>query len=150
MVSVFDVAKYILEKQGMMSTWKLQKLCYYAQAWHYTWTEQRLIKEDFQAWRNGPVCRELYVVHKGKFMINSDDIQGVPANLTDNEKDSIDVVLDYYGTREPYDLREQSHSEAPWIKARGDLPVESNSENVISVESMGKYYGSLIYAQANK
>ena len=35
---VFDVAKYILTKQGMMSTWKLQKLCYYAQAWSLAWT----------------------------------------------------------------------------------------------------------------
>ena len=32
MATVFDVAKYILKKQGKMSTWKLQKLCYYAQA----------------------------------------------------------------------------------------------------------------------
>lgn len=32
MANVFDVAKYILEKKGIMSTMKLQKLCYYAQA----------------------------------------------------------------------------------------------------------------------
>ena len=40
MADVFDVAKYILSQKGSMSTWKLQKLCYYAQAWHYTWTEK--------------------------------------------------------------------------------------------------------------
>ena len=51
MVTVFDVAKYILQVKGEMSAWKLQKLCYYAQAWHYTWTEKRLIKEEFEAWR---------------------------------------------------------------------------------------------------
>ena len=33
MASVFDVAAYILEKKGEMSTLKLQKLVYYAQAW---------------------------------------------------------------------------------------------------------------------
>lgn len=37
--AVFDVAKYILEKQGRMSTWKLQKLCYYSQAWSLAWTD---------------------------------------------------------------------------------------------------------------
>ena len=31
--NVFDVAKYILEKEGKLSTMKLQKLCYYCQAW---------------------------------------------------------------------------------------------------------------------
>ena len=39
MASVFDVAKYILQKSGSMSTWKLQKLCYYSQAWSLAWTE---------------------------------------------------------------------------------------------------------------
>lgn len=32
MANVFDVAAYILEKEGEMTTMKLQKLCYYAQA----------------------------------------------------------------------------------------------------------------------
>lgn len=143
MVSVFDVAKYILEKQGAMSTWKLQKLCYYAQAWHYTWTEKRLIKEDFQAWRNGPVCPELYAAHKGKFMITADDINGEPNNLNDDEKESIDIELGGYGNMEPFDLRAQTHLETPWKDARGNLPEDANCENIITVESMGNFYGSL-------
>lgn len=32
MADVFDVAAYILQRQGRMTTMKLQKLCYYAQA----------------------------------------------------------------------------------------------------------------------
>lgn len=143
MVSVFDLARYILEKRGKMSTWKLQKLCYYSQAWHYAWTERRLIREDFQAWRNGPVCPELYQVHKGKFMVTADDIVGDTSQLDDDERESIDVVLKDYGGLEPYDLRELTHREAPWKDARGDLPSDANSENVISIEDMGKYYGSL-------
>ena len=87
MVSVFDVAKYILEKQGRMSTWKLQKLCYYSQAWHFTWTERRLIEEDFQAWRNGPVCPELFFAHQGRFMIESKDLpKGDAKKLNDDEE----------------------------------------------------------------
>lgn len=56
MACVFDVAKYILCQCGKMSTWKLQKLCYYAQAWHLAWTGNPIFAEDFQAWSNGPVC----------------------------------------------------------------------------------------------
>ena len=145
MVSIFDVAKYILEIKGEMSTWKLQKLCYYAQAWHYTWTERRLIKEDFEAWRNGPVCPELFAAHKGKFMISAEDLQGEPSNMNDDERDSVDVVLKDYGDRPPYELREQSHFEKPWKSARGDLPDDVPCKNVITLESMGSYYGSLIY-----
>ena len=146
MVSVFDVAKYILEKRGRMSTWKLQKLCYYSQAWHYTWTEHRLISEEFQAWRNGPVCPELFLAHQGKFMVDASEFpQGDSSKLDADEKDSVDVVLKDYGDREPYDLRDQSHSEDPWKNARGDLPEDANSDAIISLESMGEYYGSLIY-----
>ena len=42
MATVFDVAKYILHKKKKLSTWKLQKLCYYAQAWSIAWTEHPL------------------------------------------------------------------------------------------------------------
>lgn len=41
MATVFDTAKYILEKRGAMSTMKLQKLCYYAQAWSLVWYDSR-------------------------------------------------------------------------------------------------------------
>lgn len=144
MVTVFDVAKYILEKQGSMSTWKLQKLCYYVQAWHYTWTEKRLVKEDFQAWRNGPVCPELFKIHQGKFMIDANDINGNPNNLTAEEKESVEVVLKDYGSMNPFELSSLTHSEEPWRSARGNLSADAPSNTVIKVESMGKYYGSLI------
>lgn len=143
MVSVVDVARYILEQRGAMSTWKLQKLCYYAQAWHYTWTEKRLIEEEFQAWRNGPVCPELFAIHKGKFMISAEDVDGKPEKMNPDEKESVDVVLKAYGDRDPYDLREQTHFEKPWRTARGSLPDDANSAEIITVESMGEYYGSL-------
>ena len=42
MASVFDVAAYILEKQGEMTTLKLQKLVYYSQAWSLVWDEKPL------------------------------------------------------------------------------------------------------------
>ena len=144
MVTVFDVAKYILQVKGEMSAWKLQKLCYYAQAWHYTWTEKRLIKEEFEAWRNGPVCPELFAAHKGKFMVGADDFQGQSDNLDDDEKDSVNEILKHYGDRAPYDLSEQSHFEDPWRIARGDLPEDAASHNVVTLESMGEYYGSLL------
>ena len=144
MVKVFDVAKYVLEKCGEISTWKLQKLCYYCQAWHYTWTERRLIEESFQAWRNGPVCPELYEVLQGRFMISAESFKfGDSTKLDADEKESVDVVLKDYGELEPYDLRAITHLEDPWKNARGDLPVDANSDVEIPLESMGAYYGSL-------
>ena len=144
MTNVFDVAKYILEQLGVMSTWKLQKLCYYAQAWELAWTEKPLFPEDFQAWRNGPVCRELFDAHKNKFSIQASDLPyGNSALLTEEKKSDIDIVLQDYGHMQPYELREQTHSEDPWIDARGGIPDQANCETIIPQSAMAYYYGSL-------
>ena len=58
-VSVLDVAASILKQHGPMSTWKLQKLCYYSQAWSLVWDEEPLFSEDIQAWAHGPVIPKL-------------------------------------------------------------------------------------------
>lgn len=141
--SVFDVAKYILHKTGSTSTWKLQKLCYYSQAWSLAWTEKPLFDEDFEAWANGPVCRELFKKHKGKFVIREEDIDGNPNKLSSDEKDTINIVLRDYGKLEPYDLRALSHSEDPWKNARGDCLDGDYCDKIISKDSIGAYYGSL-------
>lgn len=60
MATVFDVAEYILQKLGEVTTMKLQKLVYYCQAWSLVWDEQPLFEDDFQAWANGPVCPALF------------------------------------------------------------------------------------------
>ena len=143
MATVFDVAKYILDKIGPVSTWKPQKLCYYAQAWSIAWTDSPIFPEDFEAWANGPVCPPLYAMHRGQFVVAADDIvSGDNSALNEDQRDTIDRVLDHYGKWEPYELREQTHSEAPWKNARGDLPEGVSSTAVISKSSMGEYYGS--------
>ena len=70
-VSVFDVAAYILNKLGTISTIKLQKLVYYCQAWSLVWDEAPLFNEKIEAWVNGPVVRELFAFHRGAFQIGS-------------------------------------------------------------------------------
>ena len=146
MANIFNVARYILQKQGNMSTWKLQKLCYYAQAWSLAWTEQPLFEEDFQAWANGPVAPVLFAQHRGKFSVSESDfpsnLESLP-NLTEDEKDTINKVLEFYGKFEPYELREQTHSEQPWKIAIGDTPDGASSSNLISKDSMGDFYGGL-------
>ncbi|MHA1540324.1 MAG: Panacea domain-containing protein [Alphaproteobacteria bacterium] len=43
---------------------KLQKLCYYSQALSLSKNSKKLFNENFEAWSNGPVCRELFNLHK--------------------------------------------------------------------------------------
>lgn len=143
MATIFDVAKYILHEKGYMSTWKLQKLCYYSQAWHYAWSEKPLFKETFQAWKNGPVCRDLFNKHRGRYIIGEDDIDGNIDVLSRDEIETITIILRDYGDMSPSELREQTHSEDPWKNARGNLPENASCDAPITLESMGEYYGSL-------
>lgn len=146
MANVFDVAKYILKEKGCISTMKLQKLCYYSQAWSLVWDDRPLFEEDFEAWANGPVCRELFNIHRGEFSITEQDIpdyclSGVPLNK--EEMDTIDTVLRSYGDKNAQWLSTLTHMEAPWNQAREGVPNGEPCSNVISKESMAMYYGSL-------
>ncbi|MDR2615170.1 MAG: DUF4065 domain-containing protein [Oscillospiraceae bacterium] len=144
MASIFDAAKYILERKGEMTTWKLQKLCYYAQAWSLAWDESPLFDEDFEAWRNGPVCPELFRYHQGKFVVGPDNFKvGDSRVFNDNQRETLDIVLRDYGDDDPSTLRELTHNELPWREARGGLSIEENCHTVITKERMGEYYGSL-------
>jgi len=142
MANVFDVAAYILQKKGRMTTWKLQKLVYYSQAWSLVWDEEPLFPEAIEAWANGPVVRELYEEHRGMFEIASLD-KGDFQNLTDTQKESVDAILDFYGDKSSQWLSDLTHAEDPWNNARIGLPPSARSEKIISHESMSEYYLSL-------
>jgi uncharacterized phage-associated protein len=145
MASSHDVAAYILQKQGEMSAMKLQKLVYYSQAWHLVWEEKPLFSERVRAWANGPVVRELYDIHKGRFMVSAAEWPtGDPANLDDMERRSIDSVLKFYGDKPAHWLSELTHSELPWKEARNGLALGQRGDSEISTASMAEYYGSLV------
>jgi uncharacterized phage-associated protein len=143
MSNVFDTAKYILEKLGTMSAMKLQKLCYYSQAWALVWDDYLLFEEDFEAWANGPVCPILYFKTKGKYLISVSDETGGDEDLSDEQKDTIDKVLEHYGSHNAQWLSQLTHMEEPWLNAREGVPVGAGCNNVITKESMALYYGGL-------
>lgn len=143
MASIFDVAKYILEQQGEMSTMKLQKLCYYSQAWSLVWDDQALFIEEFHAWTNGPVCKELFYETQGKFSVTVSDEPGDSDNLTAIQKETIDAVLKHYASHDAQWLSRLTHMEDPWKQAREGIAPGLPCDNIISKESMGMYYGSL-------
>jgi uncharacterized phage-associated protein len=141
-VSVHDVVAYILEKQGEMTTMKLQKLVYYCQAWSLVWDEKPLFKENIEAWANGPVVRELYVHHRGKFKVKVWKLGNI-LNLSRTQKETIDAVLKYYGNKSSQWLSDLTHNELPWKEARRGLSHDECGFKKISLQSMHEYYESL-------
>lgn len=143
MASVADVARYLLKQHGPMSAMKLQKLVYYCQAWNLVWHEAELFPEDFEAWANGPVCRALYDMHKGKFTVKMTDFAGSTGNLRLKEKKTADAVLEYYGQKTAQWLSDLTHLEEPWKQARGNSDASARSTSIISKAAMHEYYSGL-------
>lgn len=138
MASVHDVASYML-RQRSMTAMKLQKLAYYAQAWHLVDTREALFAEPIEAWANGPVVRDLYDVHRGQFSLSTWP-RGDGAILSESERRTIDTVLQTYGTKDAQWLSEQTHRETPWQEARAGVPTGVRSTAVIAPELIERYY----------
>jgi uncharacterized phage-associated protein len=149
MAAVVDVAQCILELTGPISSWKLQKLVYYAQAWHCVWEDEPLFDAKIEAWANGPVCRELYDRHRGSFII--DRITGGDCSrLSADEHETIERVVDFYGKYDGQQLSDLTHMESPWKNARIGLSSAERGNVEITLEAMSEYYGGLIGGEEQK
>ncbi|MDE2912723.1 MAG: DUF4065 domain-containing protein [Paracoccaceae bacterium] len=142
MASVFDVAAYILVRWGPMTTWKLQKLVYYCQAWSLVWDDDILFPEEIEAWANGPVVRELYEAHRGKHRLSCMR-RGHQEMLTETQLETVDAVLTFYGDKSPQWLSDLTHMETPWQLARRGIPDGVRGNTIIPKGTLAEYYGSL-------
>lgn len=141
---LFAVAYYILLKTGKISTMKLQKLMYYCQCWSLVWDERPMFDNTIEAWINGPVIVDLYHEHQGLYYIEASFFeQKDKAELTPDEKDTIDSVVDYYGKKSPQELSDLTHAETPWREARKGLSPFERGNHPITLESMAEYYESI-------
>jgi len=144
-VSVLDVAAYILSRQPKkypITTWKLQKLVYYCQAWSLIWDETPIFKEKILAWANGPVVKELYDQHKGMFYVQQMS-NGNPERLSNNQKNTINRILEAYGDKSAQWLSDLTHLEDPWIKARQGLKPGERGNAEITLSLMAEYYSGV-------
>jgi uncharacterized phage-associated protein len=143
MVKVQDIADYFIwlanYTGSFISNLKLQKLVYYAQAWYLAIHDKPLFDEDFEAWIHGPVIPELYKEYCGfKWKPILKEVE--EPKFTEEVKQFLDEVTDVYFGLDAYELEQMTHTEAPWIEARGDLPTDASCNEIISKESMREYF----------
>ncbi len=144
MATIFDVAKYILEKQGEITAMKLQKLSFYVKAWALVWDEEELFSEDFEAWANGAVSPVLYNKHRGMFKVTANIVEDANSvDFTLVQEETIDKVLEFYGNYTAQQLSDINHQESPWLDARGDLSPSARCNTIITSASMSEYYSGV-------
>lgn len=136
---VFAVSKYILEQTGSISTMTLEKLVYYCLVWSLVWYNQPIFSNKFQAWKRGPVCKELFDAHRGRRVISAGMIKS-SHELSQDEKRIVDCILSVYGNEDGEFLSELTHNEKPWNITRGNIPQDANCEKVIQNELIRESY----------
>lgn len=148
LLSCFDIAAYFIwlanETGSFMSNWKLQKLVFYAQAWHLALYGKPLFEEDFQAWIHGPVIPLLHQKYKhfGWQPILEETHPELPKDVVQ----FLEEVAEEYFACDAYELEQMTHAEDPWNFAREGLPADAPSSEIIKKEWMKEYYGSRVKA----
>ncbi|MFH0773619.1 MAG: type II toxin-antitoxin system antitoxin SocA domain-containing protein [bacterium] len=142
--SASEYAKYFIWKASQegkkITNKKLQKLLYYAQAWHLAIGDKPLFKDPIEAWIHGPAIRSVYGQYK-KYgfgyideSINEKEIEGISSDKF------LDEIWRVYGKHNAEYLEELTHNEEPWQVARGEIDGGVSSTNIISHDVMKSYY----------
>jgi uncharacterized phage-associated protein len=134
-----DVAAAILARTGRVTTMKLQKLVYYAQAWQLVFHGRPLFSDRIEAWSEGPVTRVLSDTHRGRYTVDSWP-RGDAHNLTPEEAQTVGWVLDQYARFSAESLSRMTHLDSPWRTTRGILPDGARSNKQIPVDEIRNFY----------
>jgi uncharacterized phage-associated protein len=144
MVSVHLVADCFIRQAhdvgDPITNLKLQKLVYYAQAWHAALNGgEPLFGERIEAWVHGPVCPELYQRFRAhRWNPITDDVP--KPDLPKEVCEHLDEILEVYGAFTGLELERLTHQEEPWRATRGDLLADEPCSREIPVSLMAEYY----------
>lgn len=130
-----------------ISNLKLQKLLYYAQAWHLALYSSPLFRERIEAWVHGPAIPLVYRQFKG-WAWQPISENPAPPRFPEPVRAHLDKVMRSYGPMTAYQLELLTHRERPWQQARKGLPPDEPSNALITHESMRDFYRSRLRAKA--
>lgn len=142
------VADFLLvesrERGEILTNLKLQKLLYYAQAWHLVLHGDPLFAEEFEAWVHGPVLPSQYFRFRDwEWRPILIDAPCKPEGLSEAVEAHLSQIVDVFGSETAVALELMTHQEDPWKDARAGLAPHEPSNNIVSKEAMRTYYSSL-------
>ncbi len=140
-----SAARYLLVEGGEITPLALQKLLYFTQGFHKTFTGVFLFKEDCQAWIYGPVFPKIYRKFKdiGWHPADISKVKTDNINLTESEKNLLNHIVLYFGCYSGKVLEFMTHIEEPWRNNRMGLEADEESSNVISKKEIALYFDNV-------
>lgn len=138
------VIEYLLNQCEDITPLALQKSLYYIQGFYYAFYNKFLFEEDCQAWVHGPVYPDIYYRYR--------DFKLDPIACTAEIDDSVftsseiavlDSIAKHLCCYSGKVLEKFTHSEFPWLSARGNLTEAELSDQIIRKEDIGRYFESV-------
>jgi uncharacterized phage-associated protein len=149
MTTANEAAEYLIslahERGEPVNNLKLQRLLYYAQAWHLGLEGTPLFPEKFEAWMTGPLIPALYWAYKPHGIRPIPEPASVPGLPQDVARFLTGIADDYLSVGE-YELDEMATRETPWRAARVGLDRADPSRNEISEDEMRVFFRALAAA----
>ena len=142
---MLGVIAYVFEKLEEVTPLMLQKLLYFTQGIHFALYGRPIFSEDCRAWVHGPVYHEVYDLFRD-FKYNPIDdarfalLEGIADALTDDEKRSVELVVNTFGMYSGKVLELITHNEEPWKEARKGYGDSIPSNVLLSKERIMSYY----------
>lgn len=130
------------ERGDLLTPLKLQKLMFYADAWFMALYNGELTTERFQAWVHGPVALSQYHRFKENRWHPILDEVDMP-EFDERSTNHLREILDVFGPETGPALEMMTHSETPWLDARGGIPDDEPCNAYISKETTKKFYASI-------
>lgn len=144
---ITDIAEWFLLKEGMFGE-KMQKLCYYAEAWCLVLYDQSIAKNaEFQAWMHGPVnltLREKFKRYNWHKLDNPEKTRNrLYEVLCPQQLHVLECVWETYGQYGFDELEMLVHQETPWLEKNKELDPFEPGDRTISKEAMKEYYSKI-------
>lgn len=141
-----EVADYLIalahERGEGVNNMKLQRLLYYAQAWHLARHDRPLFDAKFEAWISGPVIPALYWRFK-PFGIRDLPVPSDRPRFDPRTTAFLEEATSEYLPLDEWELGDMSSRETPWLNARGGLDDGDPCTTELSEADMRAYFRHL-------
>jgi uncharacterized phage-associated protein len=141
----FDVAKWFInrvdrESGESITHLKVQKLLYFAEAWYQVLHGKDLFNEQIEAWAHGPVVREVYGKLSDYGWQALPPIDPTMLEFPEDVQGALELVVDLYDRFGAKQLESITHTDRPWLDARGGLAPEARCTAPIDKSAIRAYF----------
>jgi uncharacterized phage-associated protein len=141
-----QVADYLIslahERGESVNNMKLQRLLYYAQAWHLGIYDEPLFVDTIQAWMTGPVIPTEFW-RFAPFGIHDIPSPAVRPELSAETKEFLDAFALEFLPLDEWQLESSCRHEPPWMNARWGAEIDPPCYEDISESDMRTYFRQL-------